>query len=72
MANLEVCINKLKLSYFPLMGRAEPIRMLLTHAQVEFEDERVSFATFKTMKDNGELEFGQLPVLRWTDGSLMT
>ena len=39
--------KQLKLIYFPIMGRAEPIRMLLTHAQVEFEDERVSFDAFR-------------------------
>ena len=50
--------KKLKLIYFPFMGRAESIRLLLTHAQVDFEDERVSFDAFHAMKDNGTLEFG--------------
>ena len=55
------------------MGRAEPIRMLLTHAQVDFEDERVSFEAFQQMKAEGQLEFGQLPVLVWPeDGMHMT
>ena len=35
--------KKIKLIYFPLMGRAEPIRMLLTHARVKYIDERVTF-----------------------------
>ena len=61
----------MKLMYFPIMGRAEPIRMLLTHAQVEFEDERVSFEAFNHMKEDGLVEFGQLPVLIWSDGSPM-
>jgi len=36
----------LKLIYFPVMGRVESIRMLLTHADINFEDERLSMAEF--------------------------
>lgn len=31
-----------KLIYFPLCGRAESIRMVLAHAKVTYEDERIS------------------------------
>ena len=51
------------------MGRAEPIRMLLTHAQVNFIDERISFQEFDQMKKEGRFEFGQLPALVWPDGT---
>ena len=32
-----------KLVYFGLYGRGEKLRVLLSHAKVEFEDERVTF-----------------------------
>ena len=31
-----------KLIYFGLYGRGEKLRILLSHAKVEFEDERIS------------------------------
>ena len=46
----------MKLYYFDMYGRAEPIRALLHHAKVEFEDVRLPFDEFKAMKPT--LEFG--------------
>ena len=54
-----------KLHYFNFYGRAEPIRMLLTHANIAFEDIRVPFPDWPGVK--GNYEFGQLPVLEITD-----
>lgn len=54
---------KLKLYYFDIYGRAEVIRILLTHAKVEFEDIRVTNEESAKMKAEGKLEFGQLPVI---------
>ena len=54
-----------KVQYFNLYGRAEPIRMLLTHAKVEFEDVRYEFADWPAIK--GNFEFGQLPAVDITD-----
>ena len=54
-----------KLHYFNFYGRAEPIRMLLTHAKIAFEDIRVPFPDWPGVK--GNYEFGQLPVLEITD-----
>ena len=34
-------MNKYTLIYFDTCGRAEPIRMLLSHAQVSFHDRRI-------------------------------
>ena len=54
-----------KLHYFNFYGRAEPIRMLLAHAKIAFEDIRVPFPYWPGVK--GNYEFGQLPVLEITD-----
>lgn len=53
----------MKLYYFDIYARAEPIRMLLTHAKKEFEDVRVTKEQADQMKAEGKLEFGQLPVI---------
>ena len=53
------------LYYFDLYGRAEPIRMLLNHAKVEFEDKRLTNEEFVEMRDKGLLPSGQVPL--WED-----
>jgi len=59
---------KIRLSYFDLGGRAEGIRMLLNHAQVEFEDHRVTGESWATLKSNKtECPTGKVPVLRYGD-----
>lgn len=40
-----------KLYYFDVRALAEPIRMLLTYGNIEFEDHRVSFADWMKHKD---------------------
>ena len=61
----------MKLTYFPAYGRAEPIRMLLNHAKVPFEDKKISFQEFAELKKTKYLEFGQVPALEWADGTVM-
>ena len=58
-----------KLTYFDLFGRAEPMRMALWKAGVEFEDIRVSGEAWTNLKATGELEFGQVPMLELDDGT---
>lgn len=58
----------MKLYYFDIYGRAEPIRMLLTHAKVEFEDIRIDKEGQEKLKAEGKLEFGQIPVIEKPDG----
>ena len=53
------------LYYFDLHGRGEPIRMLLTHAKVEFEDKRITNEEFAELRENGTLPSGQVPL--WED-----
>mmetsp|Transcript_32359 Transcript_32359/g.31663 ORF Transcript_32359/g.31663 Transcript_32359/m.31663 type:complete len:100 (-) Transcript_32359:381-680(-) len=53
----------MKLYYFDSYGRAEAIRMCLTHAKVPFEDIRLTKEEFEKLKTEKELEFGQLPLI---------
>ena len=54
----------MKLYYFDLYGRAEPIRILLDHAKVDYEDVRVSGPSWKELKEDTEkCKYGQIPIL---------
>lgn len=57
------------LYYFDLFGRGEPIRMALWKAGVKFEDKRVTGQAWADLKASGKLEFGQLPMLEYSDGT---
>ena len=58
----------IKLYYWPIYGRAEPIRMLLSHARVPFEDIEVTDDLFQKLKQDNSLEFEQLPMLELPTG----
>jgi len=59
-----------KLTYFDIDGgRAEPIRIALHAAGIDFEDERLSFAEFGEMR--GGTPFSALPVME-IDGVVVT
>lgn len=53
----------MKLYYFDLYVRAEPIRMLLKHAKLPFEDIRLSHDDFRKIRAEGKLEFKSVPML---------
>ncbi|POM58089.1 Glutathione S-transferase [Phytophthora palmivora] len=59
--SLQHDLPKLKLTYFPIPGRAEPIRLAFFIGGIEFEDERLSFEEYEKVKS--ELPFNQLPIL---------
>nr|AEB91977.1 glutathione S-transferase sigma 5 [Locusta migratoria] len=52
---------KYKLTYFPIMGLAEPIRFLLSYGKIEFEDERCDQDKWPSVKESTPL--GKVPVL---------
>ncbi|KAL3673701.1 hypothetical protein V7S43_001398 [Phytophthora oleae] len=52
---------KLKLTYFPFPGRAEPIRLALFISGIPFEDERIGVDELNRRRST--LPFNQLPVL---------
>ena len=58
--------SKAKLHYFGGYGRAEPIRMLLAHAKIPYEDITYKHGSviLNRRKEQGLFEFGQLPVLQ--------
>jgi glutathione S-transferase len=51
----------LKLLYFPLPGRAEVTRLVLTYGGIPFTDQHVTEKDWPDLK--GKLPFGQVPVL---------
>ena len=57
----------MKLYYFDRYARAEAIRMMLTKAGMEFEDNRVSKEDWAEMK--GNTQFGSMPYLVLDDGT---
>ena len=64
-------MSNIKVFYFPIYGRAEPIRMLLSHAKQDYEDVRYTFEEWGKIKGESRFEFGQLPAVEW-DGETYT
>ena len=56
------------LVYFDLGGRAEAMRLLLTHAKVDFEDRRLADPAFMEFKASDACPTGQLPVFITDEG----
>lgn len=60
----------LKLYYFNIAAKGEPIRLALKYLNIPFEDYRFSgYKEFLDMKASGELPFGQVPALKITEKS---
>lgn len=69
---IALAMPKYKLTYFPIRGRAESIRILFALAGVEFEDIRVDPKEwFTELKFSGLSPSGNLPVLE-VDGAILT
>ncbi len=60
---------QLKLHYFDIKGKGEPIRLFCAYAGLDLEDHRfASMEDFLAMKESGKLAFGQVPMLE-VDGN---
>ncbi|CAH1725650.1 unnamed protein product [Aphis gossypii] len=57
-----------KLTYFNLTARAEQIRFLLSYLNIDFEEVRIEFEQWPTIKST--MPFGQVPVLE-IDGKVV-
>jgi glutathione S-transferase len=57
------------LRYFPIAGRAQPIRLALADANVPFEDVRVSDTEWKSRREDERFSgpYCSLPTLTWDD-----
>ena len=59
-----------RLIYFPIPGRAEPIRIALSLSDLEWEDIQIDGNEYYKMKKSGELPWGLLPILQTSSGTL--
>ena len=62
----------MKLYYFDVYAKAEPIRMLFYKAGIQYEDVRVAFKDWPGLKSSNFSPSGQLPVLELDDGQKLT
>jgi glutathione S-transferase len=63
-------MNKIKLTYFDIDGgRAEPVRIAMSIGNIEFEDDRISFAEFGVMR--GGTPLNAVPIVE-IDGVVYT
>ncbi len=63
--------NPLKLYYFDLAGKGEPIRLACTYGNLPFTDIRLNGEQFQEMKQLGELPYGQMPVIEVSPGKFV-
>ena len=62
----------IKVYYFELYARAEPIRMALHRAGVPFENVRLTGQAYQDFKASGKGEFfGKMPLLELEDGTML-
>ena len=68
---LSLKANKIKLSYFPIQGVAEKVRLAFVLKGIEFEDDRIPFDVFgSTVK--ATTKYGQLPLLTLENGQVIS
>jgi len=62
---------KLKLYYFNIPGKGEPIRLACAYGGVELDDFRMHANEFHDLKVSGKLAFGQVPALSVNDDQMI-
>eukprot|EP00538_Stauroneis_constricta_P002792 CAMPEP_0119549894 /NCGR_PEP_ID=MMETSP1352-20130426/3519_1 /TAXON_ID=265584 /ORGANISM="Stauroneis constricta, Strain CCMP1120" /LENGTH=270 /DNA_ID=CAMNT_0007595585 /DNA_START=31 /DNA_END=843 /DNA_ORIENTATION=- len=62
--------SKVKLQYFDIAGRAEPVRLALAVAGIPFDDVRIVYKEWATIKPT--TKYGQLPILTLPDGTVFS
>jgi glutathione S-transferase len=62
-------MSDLKLYYFPIRGLGEYVRLLLIDNGVKFENEKIGFDKWPTLKPT--MQFGQMPALKDGDFQLV-
>ena len=62
--------KKIVLSYFDVYGRAEPVRMMLSHAKVDFVDDRIAFEAWPALKMS-KFGGGGLPMITLNNGKMI-
>ena len=60
-------IASMTLMYFNIKGKGEPIRLAAAYAGFPIKDERIDFETFGSMKAEGKVPYGQLPIAKFYD-----
>ena len=55
--------NKLKLYYFDIPGKGEAILLACAYSNIELDDVRIDQPQFATLREDGKLPFGQVPIL---------
>ena len=59
-----------QLFYWPIPGRAEAARVALSLAKLDWEDVPLTVELYASMKEQGELPWGMVPLLKTPDGGL--
>ena len=59
-----------QLYYFPIPGRAEGVRVVLSLANLKWKDNKINGEKFAQMKNEGGLPWGMVPILQTPDGTL--
>ena len=70
MANRANTAAPYQLYYFPIPGRAEASRVVLSLANLDWNDNEINGEEYGRMKHNGDLPWGMVPMLRTPDGVL--